>query len=198
MISIHAPIVGCDDMQYLKGTDTQEFQSTHPSWGATTANHWTLTSMHDFNPRTHRGVRLYSFFKKPLSIRFQSTHPSWGATTEAFKCCGYISISIHAPIVGCDMIYSVFQSQENNFNPRTHRGVRPCKYRIHRSDIPDFNPRTHRGVRRMDFLERFQKMSISIHAPIVGCDTTALDYLATDNISIHAPIVGCDLIVTTY
>ena len=34
---------------------------------------------------------------------------------------------------------------------------------------------------------------ISIHAPIVGCDTgTYYVYNADNDISIHAPIVGCD------
>ena len=38
-------------------------------------------------------------------------------------------------------------------------------------------------------------MYISIHAPIVGCDSMAMK-TDTDlcNISIHAPIVGCDII----
>ena len=34
---------------------------------------------------------------------------------------------------------------------------------------------------------------ISIHAPIVGCDTIKLSDTAQVGISIHAPIVGCDL-----
>ena len=33
---------------------------------------------------------------------------------------------------------------------------------------------------------------ISIHAPIVGCDTGEVKELAGLAISIHAPIVGCD------
>ena len=104
-ISIHAPIVGCD----LKNTGTQafltEFQSTHPSWGATTILSRTRLYMPNFNPRTHRGVRLYvqpksqpcrTYFN-PRTHRgvrqavklclecvrvFQSTHPSWGATVS--------------------------------------------------------------------------------------------------------------------
>ena len=34
-ISIHAPIVGCDAVSNLLKYPVQEFQSTHPSWGAT-------------------------------------------------------------------------------------------------------------------------------------------------------------------
>ena len=34
-ISIHAPIVGCDMVFIVKVLKSMEFQSTHPSWGAT-------------------------------------------------------------------------------------------------------------------------------------------------------------------
>ena len=34
-ISIHAPIVGCDGYMYAQRELGSEFQSTHPSWGAT-------------------------------------------------------------------------------------------------------------------------------------------------------------------
>ena len=35
MISIHAPIVGCDKTKTIYVGWVAEFQSTHPSWGAT-------------------------------------------------------------------------------------------------------------------------------------------------------------------
>ena len=35
-------------------------------------------------------------------------------------------------------------------------------------------------------------LSISIHAPIVGCDNNEKDGFDSVEISIHAPIVGCD------
>ena len=34
-ISIHAPIVGCDSFAFIPADRITEFQSTHPSWGAT-------------------------------------------------------------------------------------------------------------------------------------------------------------------
>ena len=34
-ISIHAPIVGCDQVEAETKLETVIFQSTHPSWGAT-------------------------------------------------------------------------------------------------------------------------------------------------------------------
>ena len=35
MISIHAPIVGCDEVIAMSNRIPMKFQSTHPSWGAT-------------------------------------------------------------------------------------------------------------------------------------------------------------------
>ena len=78
-ISIHAPIVGCDQMIYTPYSRHYIFQSTHPSWGA-----------------TYLPARLY------VSTLFQSTHPSWGATVANFFKDAFKHISIHAPIVGCD------------------------------------------------------------------------------------------------
>ena len=86
----------------------------------------------NFNPRTHRGVRHpvleYASTCCNISIHapivgcdcqakgttptfleaFQSTHPSWGATARAFS----------------------KSSNQANFNPRTHRGVRHYKQYI--------------------------------------------------------------------
>ena len=56
--------------------------------------------------------------------KFQSTHPSWGATEEAEQWLNTEEISIHAPIVGCDMKDIYNGMVYVNFNPRTHRGVR--------------------------------------------------------------------------
>ena len=172
LISIHAPIVGCDIV------------FTAPS----------LAPL-NFNPRTHRGVRQQGFIYQGLNLSiFQSTHPSWGATSEheeikakttnfnprthrgvrqrriiVYSIMYYISI--HAPIVGCDIMmkrsgkfYRKFQSthpswgatlfcrckrdSQSYFNPRTHRGVRQSWPRRLGCSIQYFNPRTHRGVRR--------------------------------------------------
>ena len=78
------------------------FQSTHPSWGATRYNTYHAVTWCNFNPRTHRGVRHAS---KVVD----------GTITD---------ISIHAPIVGCDYSKSDWVDSLQNFNPRTHRGVR--------------------------------------------------------------------------
>ena len=168
-ISIHAPIVGCD---------------WRLNW--TVASHWNFnprthrgvrrgavkglkTLLEDFNPRTHRGVRQKKNLQKSLRKIFQSTHPSWGATAKAKITYQHNYISIHAPIVGCDVHLLYIMQQIVDFNPRTHRGVRQSTLLImtwmiwFQSTHPswgattsrtwgilqenNFNPRTHRGVR---------------------------------------------------
>ena len=61
LISIHAPLTGCD--------------STLKLW---------RQGLLDFNPRTPHGVRLAMIFGRETAIIFQSTHPSRGATLKQF------------------------------------------------------------------------------------------------------------------
>ena len=139
--------MGCDETLFGSSADTIKFQSTHPSWGATLEGGKLQQSIGDFNPRTHRGVR-----QDPADIPLSP-----------------FTISIHAPIVGCDLVWSKTSDAQADFNPRTHRGVRLGNgikslfgflfQSTHPSwgatSIPsvlpkmldDFNPRTHRGVR---------------------------------------------------
>ena len=122
-ISIHAPIVGCDNALtssritlrnfnprthrgvrlFIKDIISffMEFQSTHPSWGAT-SKEGILPSIYRFQS-THPSWGA-TITTDPLesTCLFQSTHPSWGATTLPLLAKLKQSISIHAPIVGCD------------------------------------------------------------------------------------------------
>ena len=168
-----------------------------------------------FNPRTPRGVRLWALSKEGRKSVFQSTHPSWGATQSHPNVYRQQSISIHAPLVGCDMKPTTFCHGPTNFNPRTPRGVRHvlidkvfcinlisihaplvgCDYGIKsvyqdgglfqsthpswgatpswmrgRSGSLYFNPRTPRGVRPHTTSRFTTFQTISIHAPLVGCD----------------------------
>ena len=146
-ISIHAPLAGCD-----KRKRGLMFHFTN------------------FNPRTPCGVRRFIFVLFILiKRRFQSTHPLRGATTENINNKGNHSISIHAPLAGCDNVRLSRLFACVNFNPRTPCGVRPpCKSNTTastgfqsthplrgatgagRGRVPaghHFNPRTPCGVR---------------------------------------------------
>ena len=75
--------MGCDNEMFGLVIKVRLFQSTHPSWGAT----------------------VTALMMLRVSI-FQSTHPSWGATVQVIGLWIIITISIHAPIVGCDFIHT--------------------------------------------------------------------------------------------
>ena len=78
-ISIHAPLAGCDD----------HAAGIQPRAG-------------DFNPRTPCGVRLRRVLGLAEQHAFQSTHPLRGATPKLRGFIASQSISIHAPLAGCD------------------------------------------------------------------------------------------------
>ena len=145
-----------------------------------------------FNPRTPCGVRPCMPTAYVTRRPFQSTHPLRGAT---------LRLSARSPTSA-------------NFNPRTPCGVRRYVRGLH-AHRPDFNPRTPCGVRRALAAAYAANNSISIHAPLAGCDyiegvtiapeslfqsthplrgATAMGAVSPggQGISIHAPLAGCD------
>ena len=133
------------------------------------------SSIHSFNPRTPRGVRLCAASCHPpmpsfqsthpsrgatavsVSIRrralFQSTHPSRGATSGMVFFTVTSSVSIHAPLAGCDHQRMAGHTSLRGFNPRTPRGVR-LDYKALREDL----------------------RKVSIHTPLAGCDPDGKDF----------------------
>ena len=92
IISIHAPLAGCD------------FRTAHRS-----------PYRHDFNPRTPCGVRPPPTRAPFLPTKFQSTHPLRGATTRGSAVLPPAEISIHAPLAGCDIELSATRGVKNGF-----------------------------------------------------------------------------------
>ena len=170
LISIHAPLAGCDRTKTILTKLTTKFQSTHPLRGATididgTSYTYTISIHAPLAGCDHR-----HFYYHTSGLGFQSTHPLRGATRSShfisavslnfnprtpcgvrlfceysFKC--QQAISIHAPLAGCDQYilgqlgrYYQFQS--------THplRGA---------TEVADQDHGKH---------------PISIHAPLAGCD----------------------------
>ena len=91
----------------------------------------TIKSVHDFNPRTHRGVRRIVdgriFGANNISIHA----PIVGCDINFKKFVFCVFISIHAPIVGCDILPILCTPVQFYFNPRTHRGVRQWHRQSH-------------------------------------------------------------------
>ena len=82
----------------------------------------------------------------PASIVFQSTHPLRGATNRLLIHIRLLSISIHAPLAGCDSLRPAF--------------------------LPDSDISIHAPLAGCDYgceVDRSAK-KISIHAPLAGCD----------------------------
>ena len=94
--------MGCDvdpkQMPFIK----LEFQSTHPSWGATHLHIHFYTSYQISIHAPIVGCDAWLCRQTQTYAIFQSTHPSWGATYAYGIVQWDEGISIHAPIVGCD------------------------------------------------------------------------------------------------
>ena len=169
-ISIHAPLTGCDNMENIYTLEGWLFQSTHPSRGATS----TASAHHS----------------PPL-------------------------ISIHAPLTGCDAIRSLLYGVQSDFNPRTPHGVRPAPFLAVNVQTPISIHAPLTGCDCCQLANRTEIFIISIHAPLTGCDPVVQtaawqDFqfqsthpsrgatkfkrssCCTNTISIHAPLTGCD------
>ena len=101
-ISIHAPIVGCDK-GHATGYSLISLISIHaPIVGCDALKPKFPMVILYFNPRTHRGVRLYVDVRKTSQYDFNPrTHR------------------------GVRLFWAYLFKTPQNFNPRTHRGVRP-------------------------------------------------------------------------
>ena len=146
IISIHAPLVGRDKV----------------CAGATTRRRY-------FNPRAPRGARLRQAYLMMLPRKFQSTRPSWGATARLDCLLELLLISIHAPLVGRDII-ELYQKPL-------------LRISIHAPLVG----------RDGGALEQAAAARISIHAPLVGRDRSNHAHQGLLRISIHAPLVGRDM-----
>ena len=104
---------------------------------------------------------------------------------------GYIDISIHAPLAGCDHPARYKTPCTANFNPRTPCGVRPMPFpgRLTNSRFQSTHP-LRGATADCQLTEAFD--GISIHAPLAGCDPSPFPQLNQILISIHAPLAGCD------
>ena len=148
-----------------------EFQSTHPVWGAT-LHQWVTSpavgeiSIHaprvgcdlDFGyDLAHLSISIHAprvgcddFMEScEATCKIISIHaPRVGCDAGRLPGLLFFFISIHAPRVGCDPACPSSRWRSPNFNPRTPCGVR-LMYTIVISTILNyFNPRTPCGVRR--------------------------------------------------
>ena len=169
LISIHAPLAGCDVTERpisarhcdfnprtpcgvrrsgeLGITLTSTFQSTHPLRGATGRNRAYGQVRWHFNPRTPCGVRLHTGAR---GLQAQNFNPRTPCGVRRSKCGGMLPHkgfqSTH-PLRGATPLRWRYRPSAPYFNPRTPCGVRPAESWALRSPR-HFNPRTPCGVRQ--------------------------------------------------
>ena len=105
---------------------------------------------------------------------FLSPRPLRGATAEWRDLDTVATISIHAPLAGCDRAGAPPGSNRTDFNPRT-----PC------------------GVRHFWSIVRSISLTISIHAPLAGCDVrrTLCLYLKDSPFQSTHPLRGATVLL---
>ena len=215
LISIHAPLAGCDIDDLIPYANNAKFQSTHPSRGATRAI-WIPHSWRKyFNPRTPCGARRQIHQDHRLTMEFQSTRPMRGATNSSFQryfFCHYFNprapcgarrrncnsmgqvhkISIHAPHAGRDCQAAHREPYCTNFNPRAPCGARLDVLFLHALTRCDFNPRAPCGARRFRYVTVAFVWSFQSTRPMRGATFYILPTMRARDISIHAPRAGRD------
>ena len=146
------------------------FQFTHSGRGATCIGRAGRRCRCRFNSRTLGRVRLCSFILHFRPKLFQFTHPGKGATRGSIFSANSITVSIHAPWEGCDLVSTIRAMVDYCFNSRTLGRVRLNSE--HRTNATSsFNSRTLGRVRRGRPGGVLLAQKVSIHAPWEGCDT---------------------------
>ena len=189
-ISIHAPLAGCDACREVSLRRLRI--SIHAPLAGCDAPTFNLAfSGLNFNPRTPCGVRPRTNVPDVGRQPFQSTHPLRGATEAINYSAATGAISIHAPLAGCDYRRRGGWLTAQDFNPRT-----PCGVRLRSSQwaVPQrhFNPRTPCGVRRAGRRGTRKISAFQSTHPLRGATAKLSGRSTTNSISIHAPLAGCD------
>ena len=127
-ISIHAPRTGSDALTAQRIEAKDEFQSTLPARGATSAiRNRTGTGFISIHaPRT--GSDMAFSFRALWRMAFQSTLPARGATDVQALLRAFLCISIHAPRTGSDwmLCWLVFNAAHISIHaPRTGSDSKP-------------------------------------------------------------------------
>ena len=123
-ISIHAPIVGCD-AECRKKRIIPDISIHAPIVGCDLAS--TVSTIQQTTISIHAPIvgcdEMYNIGKEQKQI-FQSTHPSWGATVKLSDLKPLEKFQSTHPSWGATKQMRDWMRIAEDFNPRTHRGVR--------------------------------------------------------------------------
>ena len=169
IVSIHAPWEGCDWSVLSVPSKRTEFQFTHPGKGATprASSAFSLDTFQFTHPG--KGATALRPSAPIMYHPFQFTHPGKGATQSWICSCNLVSVSIHAPWEGCDV-------------------VRPTKSCY----LFGFNSRTLGRVRRKDATDGSVSKEFQFTHPGKGATVAKDEAGRNKRVSIHAPWEGCD------
>ena len=142
----------------------------------------------DFNPRAPCGARLVQMLPPQLQPQFQSTRPVWGATMFSSKTAVSQPISIHAPRVGRDHIYTTKMDGREIFqSTRPVWGATDLLAQEYDTKNGFQSTRPVWGATIFVLLS-FLAKKISIHAPRVGRDSEfRMDFVYFLNFNPRAP-----------
>ena len=169
-----------------------EFQSTHPLRGATFGLIHTAQKRH-FNPRTPCGVRRRASREVDIRLNFNPRTPCGVRQGDQYVWSESGTISIHAPLAGCDRRCSQLRAKRVTFQS-THplRGATGRSVGRAQGRNPFQSTHPLRGATLRD-IRAVCAIQISIHAPLAGCDDSKCARNPIQSISIHAPLAGCDV-----
>ena len=124
-ISIHAPLAGCDAGTVWENLAAAVISIHAPLAGCDCLDAFACLDDSDFNPRTPCGVRPSAQASLMTSwANFNPRTPCGVRLVQGVSERTYTDISIHAPLAGCDSSRPQRWRGTRNFNPRTPCGVR--------------------------------------------------------------------------
>ena len=169
----------------------QKFQSTHPLRGATLAAAAFRLSRSISIHAPLAGCDSWNGAAWGSASPFQSTHPLRGATQAAAKAEAHEDISIHAPLAGCD---PAKRQKKYLYGISIHAPLAGCDRSSRRRGLGAayFNPRTPCGVRRVRRMDVVARSIFQSTHPLRGATQARSRASSRYSISIHAPLAGCD------
>ena len=168
-ISIHAPREGCDRLVRSSFSLRKYFNPRTPRGvrrlALQTVSPYSIISIHAPREGCDK-IEIVCFL---LMLEFQSTHPARGATYSYVSINYRANISIHAPREGCDVIAKGEAHDQNDFNPRTPRGVRQQTLPKSR-EFAWLNSLICTRGRRLSIQKQTRLCSIKLSFMLFGCE----------------------------
>ncbi len=185
-VSIHAPRAGRDRPQLIPHEPSRCFNPRAPR-GARPRRGPSAGHVSCFNPRAPRGARLPKTSPDCRPGCFNPRAPRGARQRRSERARAGLTVSIHAPRAGRDMVIRCGISAARCFNPRAPRGARLKPTRVDPSKLVFQSTRPARGATLGGRLAE-QLADVSIHAPRAGRDVVVLPTISiTSSFNPRAP-----------